>query len=1153
MARKARHTVSLAALTLALALGSNAGAAEPVTFEVEQIGAVARIRVIYPEAMAEERPSAEIEAAAGGQVLIARFSEPIEGNVEALLDELGGRAAMARIDPDGRALRFALSGGMLQPQVTSSYNIVAIDLVPAGASPPPRYISPREQGEIDAAAAAAEAAAAAPPPPLPEALPVSIEYGQASEYTRMEFVWPEDVDYTLTQEGQTATLDFSRPAVMDLAPLRASPPRLLETLEGARGETDYRLVLSLAAGVTARAWQEGNRIVVDLLDPSAAGAAEMLSALAALNEAAESADTNNAGDTSDTGDAQAPDDAREDVLQADAGSAAASPGIESAGIAADVPETEQVDYAALDTEQDALEPSGLTLAEPQQRVDPVPEDGRVRVAASETGGNLLARFDWAGPVGAAVFRRGEATWIVFGAEADLDLSEIAHGRRGHVTGFETFRGPGYTAARIVTPRSTNTEVRNTDNSWTVVFSEAIETPPQPASVRREARPGSAARIVVTLEGAQSGLWIDDPIVGDRLAVVTALAPIQGIASRRDFMGAAILPSAHGAAAETAADDLTLTLDGEDAVFARPEGLALSPTAAGHTSLVRASAGASPAFMDVEAWRGEGDFWTNYTRMQRRAAADDAPARVAFARFLIAHELAPEALGVLATAIDASPAIGSDPHVKALTGVASLMMGRVADARAAFSQPVLMADPAAAPWRALIAVEREEWQEASRRFDQGRESIFDYAPVWRSQFRLAHALTALELNDYTTATELLRMLASDETTPHLDARAEWIAARIEAATGDVDQAMRRLEALGRSGFGDVEARALYELYRLQLDAGDITAQEGAEALEMLRYRWRGDDIELDATRLLGSLYIREGAFAQGLEAMSNARARFPDSPATRRIGVEMGQVFERLFLNGEAERMDPIEAVALFYEYSHLTPIGSDGDRMIRRLADRLVAFDLLDPAAQLLRHQVDSRLHEPSARASVATDLAVIYLMDRRPGEALNLLRATRVAGLPAELVLQRRLLEARAHAELGRYDHALELVEHESSETAVRLRADVAWDRRDWPDAGRRLEAALGNRFSDDSPLSGSEQTDILRAAIAYNLAGERSSIARLRDRYRDAMAATDQAAAFSILTSDATVSGDARVGDLARQVADIDTLDAFMERFRERFTGGA
>ena len=144
------------------------------------------------------------------------------------------------------------------------------------------------------------------------------------------------------------------------------------------------------------------------------------------------------------------------------------------------------------------------------------------------------------------------------------------------------------------------------------------------------------------------------------------------------------------------------------------------------------------------------------------------------------------------------------------------------------------------------------------------------------------------------------------------------------------------------------------------------------------------------------------------------------------------------------------------------------------------------------------------------------------------------------------------AHAELGRFEHALELVAGDESATARRLRADVAWDRRDWPDAGRRLESALGTRWQDDTPLGESEQADVLRTAIAFNFAGDRDSIRRLDQRYGALMRATAQATSFDVLTSELTVTGDARVGDLARRIADIDTLDAFMQRYQTRFESG-
>ena len=138
-------------------------------------------------------------------------------------------------------------------------------------------------------------------------------------------------------------------------------------------------------------------------------------------------------------------------------------------------------------------------------------------------------------------------------------------------------------------------------------------------------------------------------------------------------------------------------------------------------------------------------------------------------------------------------------------------------------------------------------------------------------------------------------------------------------------------------------------------------------------------------------------------------------------------------------MPAIDALALFYDFRELTPIGRRGDEMIRRLADRLVSVDLLDQAAELLQHQVDHRL-QGAARAQVATRLAVIYLMNRKPDRALAVLRATRIADLNNELRNQRLLLEARALSDVGRHDLAIEVVAGIEGHEATRLRSDILW-----------------------------------------------------------------------------------------------------------------
>ena len=98
--------------------------------------------------------------------------------------------------------------------------------------------------------------------------------------------------------------------------------------------------------------------------------------------------------------------------------------------------------------------------------------------------------------------------------------------------------------------------------------------------------------------------------------------------------------------------------------------------------------------------------------------------------------------------------------------------------------------------------------------------------------------------------------------------------------------------------------------------------------------------------------------------------------------------------------------------------------MIRRLADRLVAVDLLDQAAELLQHQVEHRL-QGAARAQVATRLAVVHLLNRKPERALQVLKSTRLSDLSNDIRNQRLMLEARALSDVGRHGLAFDVAQN--------------------------------------------------------------------------------------------------------------------------------
>ena len=67
-------------------------------------------------------------------------------------------------------------------------------------------------------------------------------------------------------------------------------------------------------------------------------------------------------------------------------------------------------------------------------------------------------------------------------------------------------------------------------------------------------------------------WINDPEIGDRIAVALVGGPARGVDVRRATMEAAVLPAAHGAVIEPRADDVTVTFDAGALTVTRGEGL-----------------------------------------------------------------------------------------------------------------------------------------------------------------------------------------------------------------------------------------------------------------------------------------------------------------------------------------------------------------------------------------------------------------------------------------------------------------------------------------------------------------------------------------------------------------------------------------------------
>jgi hypothetical protein len=419
----------------------------------------------------------------------------------------------------------------------------------------------------------------------------------------------------------------------------------------------------------------------------------------------------------------------------------------------------------------------------------------------------------------------------------------------------------------------------------------------------------------------------------------------------------------------------------------------------------------------------------------------------------------------------------------------------------------------------------------------------YEPGMQARVRLAAAETAMGMGMLEVADAQLERLPA-----RLDGKLGWQAtldrARLYAAEGRKAKSDKLFAAVESGGNEQQGAQAIYYRVTTGLANGSLSTAQAANALERLRFRWRGDLLELKTLRKLASIYFGEKQWRDGLRVLRVAAVSFPNEDAGNQAQDDMRAVFADLFLNGKANAMQPIEALSVFYDFIELTPIGADGDEMIRRISERLVAADLLGPAADLLQYQVTKRL-DGVARAQVATRLAMVQLMDHKPEAVIETLRSTQISTLPDDVGHQRLLMEARALAEEKRWDQALDLIAVDQQPDTVKLRADIYWKSANWPQAGQMAELALGERWNDAVPLVPEERQNVMRAAVAYSLANDEVSLERLRTHFAAKMKSSPDGNAFQVVSERIDLHGLA-FRNAAAQIASIDTLKAFMKDIR-------
>ncbi len=1067
-----------------------------------------------------------------GPVLILKFREPVSFDPEELPEGLPSRIAVARLSEDGKEARIALAGEYRIHQ-SYSFDLAGIDLVePAITTDPPDIVSPiaeKRRLEAEAAAAAAEAARLAA---LPEPSDVQVRASEGNDFSTLAFYWPQAVDFVAADEDGALELTFSKRGIADLAPVRVAPPTGMMTIDDRNTDENWIVRLGLQDGYWASPIKVDDAVLVRFRrgEKPEEPVAEDTLLPAALQVLADELPEIEMPPPSRKPHANMPDHLADEVEPA--AELTAPAGVET-------PEEEIAAPVAEPVELEPITPRRLW----NEALD---RSGNAQVLTTPHGSGLELEIDFQSDIPGAVFRRHGAIWIAFPASGqfEFDADSVRSGFR-----IDPIEGEAGMALRVFASDNQIASVQESGETWTVKIGGKGELANVRLHPKRMASSGGSG-ILVDVPEAGTLFDLDDPDVGQTLTILPVKSHTTSLEQPLSFVEASFPSTINGLVIVPRADDLSVIQRDEQVMISRDSGLALSSW--GVETGLPMTENLSPAFMDFVNWRrgDKGDFWRNHGMLDRAAAIADPTdwtgqsSLLDLARFYLGWSLAPEAYGPLNMAADADPLLREDAQWLALKGAADVMNGRYDEALESLERSPVRSDASAAAWRGLAQAHLGEWRKAREEFLTAEPMIDAYEPIWAGRFHAAAARANIRMGDGGKAERhatAARRVGDKSTRGH----AGITLGELALATDRKQDAATIFSRLLDHEDANVRVRAELASILLAREQGEMSALDASDRLDSLRFRWRGDALELEIVSALVDVLFELGQFREALNLSQFVSMQFPKLAGARDLRIKMMDQFEALYLDGRADEMDPIIALALFYEFKDLTPIGPDGDRMIRRLANRLVSFDLLDPATELLAHQVDNRNLIGASRAKIAADLAAIYLLDERAEDALRTIASTRQTGLSDELRLERRLLEAAAHMELNRFGHAIELLENLNDQRALDLLAEVHWRSRTWGAAGRALQRTLPDPGAE---LSSLQAQTAVRSAVAYRMDGDFGGLADLRQNYGTAMQKTREADTFDLLTGTNQVSS-ARLTDTVRQLADTTSADAFIRNLKQRF----
>lgn len=237
-----------------------------------------------------------------GTILALDFGESVVVDLSRVNNEIRDYVSIARRDPDGRAVRFALTK-RYRVNLMEAGTKLFVDLIPRNwvGLPPslPKKVIAR-LARLTAEAERRSKEEARQRELSKKGYKLKVRTGRHPTFSRIVFDWNKFVSAKLTREGTKVTLAFGLDVPTDLGQLKADPPPFLKSVKRVVTNHGMQVIMKVNAETNVRGFREGFDYVIDLSGPKADLEAAAEGALKAAEKALNAVDRAKKGKTEES-------------------------------------------------------------------------------------------------------------------------------------------------------------------------------------------------------------------------------------------------------------------------------------------------------------------------------------------------------------------------------------------------------------------------------------------------------------------------------------------------------------------------------------------------------------------------------------------------------------------------------------------------------------------------------------------------------------------------------------------------------------------------------------------------------------------------------------------------------------------------------------